>query len=163
MHPIKVTERDKSSNEVKIHFIGYSNEYDEQRDANQLANNEKLALGRYAPRFFTSAQSLEDRVGAMFCRLARKIKFGLFSSKREFPEVRMEECIDMNIYQENLADNGVVQKSRGRNFRCVNENRKLCDILRNKCYERILNVNGDFCYVVAGKVRFQIYEKNPVR
>ena len=68
--------------------------------------------------------------------------------------MRIEECIDINIYWEYLADNGVVKKSKGRNVHCSNENRKLCNILGNKWYERILNVCGDLCYVVAGKVRF---------
>lgn len=53
--------RDKSSNKVKIHVIRYSNEYDECRDADLLANNEQLALDRYERRFFTSDQSLEDK------------------------------------------------------------------------------------------------------
>lgn len=105
---------------------------------------------------------MEDRAGAMFCGLARKIKFGLFSSKRESPEVRIEACIDMDIYQAYLADIGVVKKSRERNVHCLNDNNQLCDILGNKWYERILNINGDFCDVVAGTVRFWLHEKNPV-
>ncbi|KAJ7391236.1 hypothetical protein OS493_019367 [Desmophyllum pertusum] len=36
MYPIEITERDKGSNKVKIHFIGYANEYDEWRDTDQL-------------------------------------------------------------------------------------------------------------------------------
>jgi len=151
--------RDKNSSKIKIHFIGYSNEHDEWRDADQLQNDEKLALGRYTPRFLLSNQSLEDRAGAMFCGLARKIKFGLFSSKRESPEVRIEACIDMDIYQAYLADIGVVKKSRERNVHCLNENDQLCNILGNKWCERLLNINGEFCYVVAGTVRFWIMKR----
>ena len=39
-HALKIAERDKSSNKVKIHFIRCSNEYVDWRDAEQLANNE---------------------------------------------------------------------------------------------------------------------------
>ena len=99
----------------------------------------------------------------MFCRLAREIKFGLFSSKRESPAVRIETCIDMDIYQVYLSDIGVVRESRGRNVHYLNNNRQLCNILGNKWHERILNINGDFCYVIAGTVQFWLHEKNPVK
>ena len=99
----------------------------------------------------------------MFCGLARKIKFGLFSSKRESPEVQIEACIDMDIYQAYLADIGVVKKSRERNVHCLNDNNQLCDILGNKWYERILNINGDFCYVVAGTVHFGFMKRIQLR
>lgn len=99
----------------------------------------------------------------MFCRLAREIKFELFSSKRESPAVRIETCVNVDIYQIYLTDIGVVKKSRGRNVHCITDNRQLCDILGNKWYERILNINGDFCYVVAGTVQFWLHEKNSVK
>ena len=59
-------------------------------------------------------------------------------------------------------DIGVVKKSRERNVHCVNENHQLCNILGKKWYERIPNMNGDFCYVVSGTVQFWLHEKNPV-
>lgn len=80
---------------------------------------------------------MQDRAGAMFCGLARKIKLGLFSSQR-----------DIDIYQEYLADIRVVKKHRQRNVDCVNENDQLCNMV--KWYEKILNIKGDFCYVSAG-------------
>lgn len=88
----------------------------------------------------------------MFCGFVRKIKFGLFLSKREFFEVRIEVCIDMDIYQVYLVDIGVVKKLRERNVYSLNDKNQFCDFLGNKWYERILNINGDFCYVVVGRV-----------
>ena len=117
--------RDKNSNRIKW------------RVTDQLENDEKLALGRYKLWFILSNQSLQDRAGAMFCGLARKIKLGLFSSQR-----------DIDIYQEYLADIRVVKKHRQRNVDCVNENDQLCNMV--KWYEKILNIKGDFCYVSAG-------------
>lgn len=128
-----------------------------------MTNTEKLSLGRYVPRNIPSDQSLEDRAGAMFYRLTKAIKCSLFSSKRESPDIRIEELFEMDIYQKYMANVGVIRKSRGRDVHCLNYNAQLCCILGNKWYERILNVNGDFCFVVKGTVRFWLHDKNPIK
>ena len=55
--------------------------------------------------------SLSDRVSTFFTHLRRKIKFSLFSSKREDPDVRIEEPIDMDIYEQLLKSKGVTNVS----------------------------------------------------
>ena len=110
-----------------------------------------------------SNQSLEDRAEAMFCCLTREIKFGLFSRKRDSPAVRIETCMNMDICQVYLSDIGVVRKSGERNVNYLNNNRQLCNILGSKWHKRMLNINGDFCYVVAGTVQCWLHEENPVK
>lgn len=99
--------RDKNSNRIKW------------RVADQLENDEKLALGYYKLWFILSNQPLQDRAGAMFCGLARNIKLSLFSSQS-----------DIDIYQEYLADIRVVKKPRHRNVHGVNENDQLCNMVK---------------------------------
>lgn len=50
----------------------------------------------------------------------------------------------MDIYQQYLSKIGVITKSRGRNVHVVDNIGDLCDILGDKWYERILNINGIF-------------------
>lgn len=144
--------------------MGYSNDFDEWRDGEQVVSGEKeQQFGRLLPRFVPGNDSLSDRASALFYHLGKEIKIGLFSSKRESPDVRIEERIDLDIYQDYFRNIGVVMKSRGRDVHVVNDNNDLCDILGSKWFERILNVNGDFCYVVSGTVRFWLHERKAVK
>ena len=160
---LQIVDRDKIQNKVKIHFIGYSSDFDEWRDGDDLVDSEKSSLGRFIPRFTPSEDSLSDRASALFSRLSREIKFSLFSTKRESLEVRIEMQIDMDIYYTHLQNIGFVKKSRGREVHCVDNNSQLCDLLGSKWFERIQNVNGDFCYVIPGTVTFWLHEKKPVK
>ena len=45
---------------------------------------------RLQKKITPTEKSLDDRVGAFFDKLGREIKFALFSTKRESPEVRIE-------------------------------------------------------------------------
>lgn len=160
---MQIVDRDKIKNKVKIHFVGYSSDLDEWRDGDDLINNEKNSLGRLLPRFTPSEDSLPDRASTLLNCLSREIKFSLFSTKRESPDVRIEEQIDMDIYHKYFQNIGLIKKSRGRDVHCVDNNFELCDLLGNKWFERIQNVNGDFCYVTPGTVRFWLHEKKAVK
>ena len=160
---LQIVDRDKIQNKVKIHFIGYSSDFDEWRDGDDLVDSEKSSLGRFVTRFTPSEDSLSDRASALFSRLSREIKFSLFSTKRESLEVWIEMQIDMDIYYTHLQNSGFVKKSRGREVHCVDNNSQLYDLPGSKWFERIQNVNGDFCYVIPGTVTFWLHEKKPVK
>lgn len=87
----------------------------------------------------------------------------MYSRKKESPDVRIEERVDQDIYDEYLRNIGVVKKFRGGNVHVVNSNADICHVLGDKWSERIINVNGDFCYVVAGTTRFWLNEKRPLK
>ena len=110
-----------------------------------------------------SVDSLPDRASAFFYTLGKTVKASLYSSKRESPDVRIEERIDADIYDNYLQNIGVVKKFRGKNVHALNNNSDMCQILGSKWFERIVNVNGDFCYVVRITVRFWLNEKKPVK
>ena len=160
---MQIIDRDKSSNRVKIHFVGYSEDFDEWRNADSFVNSEKSDLGRLLPRFMPSEDSLPDRASALFSHLSKEIKFALFSTKRESPGVRIEERIELDIYHKYLQNIGVVKKLRGHDVHCVDNNFDLCDLLGDKWFERIQNINGDFCYVTPGTVQFWLHEKKAVK
>lgn len=56
-----------------------------------------------------------------------------------------------------------MKKLRGHDVHCVDNNFDLCDLLGDKWFERIQNINGDFCYVTPGTVQFWLHEKKAVK
>ena len=46
---LQIVDRDKIQNKVKIHFIGYSSDFDEWRDGDDLVDSEKSSLGHFVP------------------------------------------------------------------------------------------------------------------
>lgn len=155
--------RNKSANKVKIHYVGYPETDDEWRSCDELVADG--ALGRVLPSFIPSGESLEDRA-VLFCdRLSRKIKQSLFSTKRESPEVRIEQEIEADIFNYCFKHIGVVKDSRGRLVHCVNSpvDPDLNKLFGNKWSERILNANGDFCYVTKGTIQFWTHKKSFIK
>ncbi|CAB4031443.1 Hypothetical predicted protein [Paramuricea clavata] len=58
LYPIEIIDRDKCSNKVKIHYTGYSSEFDEWRDATEVSNGEQSRkFGRLTQRFEPSVNS----------------------------------------------------------------------------------------------------------
>ena len=160
---LQIIDRDKDSKKVKIHFVGYPSDCDKWTDGDAINNGETPNLGRLQPQFKPSDDSLTDRASAFLCYLGKEMKISLFSLKKESPNVRIEHRINMGVYQEFLKDIGVITKSRGRDVHLVNNNTDLCGILGSKWYERIINFNGDFCYVIPNTVRFWLHEKRAVK
>jgi hypothetical protein len=102
---------------VKVHYIGYPGNYDEWRRCSELADG---GIGRVLTPFEPSNVSLEDRV-ALFCdRIKRKIKHTLFATKRESPEVRIEQEIEKDVFEHYFKHVGVIKYHRGREIHCVN-------------------------------------------
>ena len=91
MFLFKIIDRDKHFNKVKIHFVGYSSDFDEWRDGDQVINGEKPnQFGRLQPLFEPDEESLSDRASILFSYLAKDIKNRLYSSKKESPDIRIE-------------------------------------------------------------------------
>jgi hypothetical protein len=61
-------------------------------------------LGFLTQRFQQSVDSLPDRADAFFYNLAKAVKVSLYSSKRESPNIRIEEQIDTDIYNNYLKN-----------------------------------------------------------
>lgn len=100
---------------MKIYFVGYSNKFDEWRDGDGIVNGEKSSrIGRVMQRFEPNIDSLPDIASTFFYYLRKAITIALYSSKRESPNIWMEEQIDIDIYEEYVRNIGVLKKSRGR-------------------------------------------------
>ena len=148
---------------MKVHYVGYPETDDEWRSCEELVA--EGALGRVLPSFIPTGESLEDRA-ALFCdRLSRKIKLSLFSTKRESPEVRIEQEIEADVFNHWFKNIGVVKDSRGRHVHCIDSpiDPELTKLFGNKWSERILNANGDFCYVTKGTIQFWTHKKSFIK
>ena len=75
---------------AKIHFVGFSHEYDERRD------NERnyFPFVRLEKMFFPAEGPLEDRGNIFHGRLYRCIKRKLWSGRKDDPEVRKELTVE---------------------------------------------------------------------
>ena len=134
---MQIVDRDKATNRVKVHYIGYLEGDDEWVSCTELKN--ERTLGQVAPCYVPSESSLEDRA-ALFCdRLRRKIKLSLFATKRESPEVRVEQEIEQDVYDSYFKKVGEVKHNRGRAVHCVDSpcDPGLVELLGEKWYERI--------------------------
>ena len=147
---------------MKVHYKGYPETYDEWRPCSELAEG---GIGRVLPCFIPSNESIEDRA-ALFCdRMQRKIKHSLFSSKRETPEVRIEQEIEMDVFEHYFKRIGTVRNFKGREVHCINSpvHPELNRLFGNKWNERILNKNGDFSFVTKGTIQFWTHNRNPIK
>jgi uncharacterized protein with LGFP repeats len=92
-------------------------------------HKESSMLGFLTQRFEPSVDSLPDRADNFFYNLAKAVKVSLYSSKRESPDIRIEERIDTDIYNNYLKNIGLVKKFRGKDVHAVNNNSEMCQIM----------------------------------
>lgn len=89
----------------------------------------------------------------------------LFSSKRESPEIRVEQEIEMDVYEHYFKRIGDVKIDKGRAVHCVHSpaDPALVDLLGEKWSERILNINNDFSFVTKGTIQFWTHTKAAIK
>ena len=73
--------------QLKIHFVGFSHEYDEWRDYDNERNLD-FPFVRLEKMFFPAECPLEDRGNIFHGRLYRCIKRKLWFRRKDDPEVR---------------------------------------------------------------------------
>ena len=85
LYVVEVVEVDTTRKQLKIHFVGFSHEYDEWRDYDNERNY--FPFVRLEKMFFPAEGPLENRGSIFHWRLYRCIKRKLWSND---PEVRIE-------------------------------------------------------------------------
>ena len=143
--------------------MGFDAKFDEWRSCEEMSTSQ--CIGSVRRRFCAGHVSLEDRSSLFFDRLARKVKHQLFATKKESPEIRIEEVIERDIYDAYLTQVGDFKWVKGKKVHCVEkaEDEHFCGLLGLKWNERILNRNGDFSYVVRGTIQFWLHQKSPIK
>jgi len=149
LYSVVVTDVEKIGKRVKIHYVGYSERYDESRSC----GTDDILFQRMEPLFIPSAPSFDDRAELFHSELYREIKRTLYSGRKDDPATRIEIRIDQDVFDGGLASAGESRKERGNNVYRVNSNQALDRFLGVKWDERIFNENGDFASVIEGTVR----------
>ena len=87
-YDVGVIEVDTTRKQLKIHFAGFSHEYDEWRDYDNERNC--FPFVRLEKMFFPAEGPLEARGNIFPGRLYRCIRRKLWSGRKDDPEVRKE-------------------------------------------------------------------------
>ena len=108
--------------------------------------------------FVPTDESIEDRTQSFYGQISREIKRKLWSGHREDPEIRIDINVDHDVFMRGLGNiPGFME--RGRMVFRVEKNRVLDLLFGQKWDERILNLNGDFAYVMERNCKILAWQK----
>ena len=143
LYPIEVVEEAENGERVKIHYVGWSDKYDEWRSRADIV----LPPSSYDPNR----------------ELAYRIKQSLNSGARHEPQVRIELTLDQHVYATGLKNSGTyVCSRRGHNIYAIQQYKDLSPLLGDKWYMRGINDRLDFCYVNLSTVRYWLHQRKAV-
>ena len=155
-----ITDVDKVGKRVKIHYVGYSERYDEWGACESEDNN---LFQRMELLSSPSSSSFDDRMELIHGELYREIKRKLCSGRKDDPSTRVEVRIDQDVFNGGLALAGKAKTERGKVVHSIDCNQTSNHLLGLKWDERIFNENGDFAFVIEGTVRFWLARRNPIQ
>lgn len=161
LHEVEIVDVNKERKQMKIHFVGLSEEFDEWRDYD--GERDYSPLVRLEKVFLPNGGSMEDRRNIFHDQLYRVIKRKLWSGRRDDPEVRIEMNVDPDVFSTGLGQVTLSTSQRGKDVYSVTDNRLLDGVLGLKWDERIMNSSGDFAYVEKNTVRFWMTKKTPIQ
>lgn len=157
LYEIEVKEVDEEGKRVKIHFIGFSDGFDEWRP--YVGNN--FPIVRLECKFKPSTGSIDARLHLFQDRLYREVKQKLYSGREDDPEIKIEIPVEEDVFEVSIATAARARRERSKQvYRICN--RDVDNFLGVKWDERILNGNGDYAFVIEGTVRFWLTERNPI-
>ena len=148
LYDIEIVDEDEESDRVRIHYVGYSSEYDEWRNRSEIVVRPPQTV--IPPRV--------DPVNFSFSNLLCAIKKQLKPS-REDPTIRIqlpfeeEDC-------EFLIQKGT--KCKNSNQFKMNSYSELDGVLGEDWHYRVVNTRGDFSFIVLETVRFHVYRPKPI-
>ena len=150
LYPIEIVERDTINSRVKIHYIGYSTNEDEWRNAAEILD-------------FTPPKPLISPTFSLYQELALKIKRSLQGSRKASPEVKIEMDFDNIIFDGGLKRVGKLRTvQRGVNVYGITAYNDLDNLLGSKWFIRCFNSNGDFGYAILKTVTFMLKKRRPL-
>ena len=142
LYPIEIIERDPNdTSRIKIHYIGYSTDYDEWRSCSEIVDlahpSDQLPTLTSSPGF------------SLYDRLASRIKNSLKSPRKSSPEVRIDIDFDCELFNRDMKRLGQPkEKKSGNEVYSIVHYSDLDTVLGAKWFIRGLNDAGDFCYAI---------------
>lgn len=160
LYEVEIKEVDREKKCVRIHFKGYDSRFDEWRPYDQ--EGEYFPFIRHEkPRVLTPT-SLDDRADHFVDVLYRAIKRSLKSGRKDDPEVRLDVDVSEDVFTRVLGSVTAGVAERGKLVYNISSNRMLDGIFGQKWDERIVNIRGDYCFVLEGTVTFWLGRKSSI-
>ena len=147
LYDVEIVE--EKGSEVRVHYCGYSSEYDEWKP--------KVDIKYVAPPF----QQREEDFSPL-THLACCIKKGLLPSRSGDPEVRIQVPCDIpsfRVLQEvakPLSERGTMERYK------ILQYSDLDNVLGQKWHFRVVNEAGDFSYVILETLSFYLTKGKPI-
>ena len=101
LYPVVVTDVEKIGKRMKIHYVIYSERYNEWQPYDTEDSNPPFQ--RMESLRIPSSTSLEGRTELVHGELYRAIKRKLYSGQKDDPTTRVEIRIDQDVFDEGLA------------------------------------------------------------
>ena len=152
LYDIEVIEED--GGQVKVHYKGYGSEYDEWKPKTEIVLRGPEFFGNVAEESFSP-----------LTELARCIKKRLLPTKSDDPEVRIQIPCDNGSFRE-LQQKAMLlgRCARGGSDQYTITNYcDLNDILGERWHLRVVNLIGDFSYVILKTISFYISKSRPIQ
>ena len=150
LYPVTVVDDDGSR--YKVHYIGYSESFDEWRDYSEVKVIDSASVDEVDATEFS-----------LYTDLAQRIKPSLKSATKESPLVRIEMPFDHIVFDGGLGVCGVKKSFvRGSQRYCISAYKDLNHLLGLNWHVRGINKNGDFCYVLLDTLVYYLYHRRPL-
>ena len=142
LYEIEVLEEE---DRIKVHYTGYSSRYDEWLRRSEIV-------------FKPPKQHAHEPDFSLLSVLACSIKKSLTVSRKADSAVRIQLPFDMTEFQR-LVEKG---KSLGNSRYGLQSYSDINELLGDKWHLRIININGDFSYVILETVSFYLIRPKPI-
>ena len=151
LYPITVVEQE--NNKVKVHYVGYSSDFDEWKKEDEL---ECLPDEEEEASHTTTAAAIEPyQPYSLFRTLRLKIKQALTCGRKASPVINIVMPFDKMQFDGGLKTAGILSKTvQGVQHYKISHYRDLNPWLGSRWHYRGLNDAGDYGYVVLETVDF---------
>jgi hypothetical protein len=154
LYEVEIKEVDQENKRVCIHFKGYDSQFDEWRPYDR--EGEYFPFILHEKQQVLTTMSLVDRADHFIDVVYRGIKRNLNSGRKDDPDVRLEIDVSEDVFTRVFGSVAAGVMERGRLIYTISSNRVLDDILGQKWDERIVNIRGDYCFVIEGIVEYKV-------
>jgi len=151
---VKIIE--KEDTRVKVHYIGYSNKFDEWKDESEVEvlHSKKLSV---------VDESTTYKPFSLYDKLHIKIKRALFCNRTASPIIKITMPFDLVLFDGGLKLAAVPSKKTGGiQYYKVTNYWDLNHLLGANWHFRCININGDYGYVIKDTLEFCIRKSRPL-
>ena len=155
LYPIEVVARRES--QVRIHYIGYDDDYDEWREADDL-----VPLNQDDNRTNTNHTTIIQPFNLHF-ELGVKIKQALVCGKKQSPRVIIDIGFDYLLFQGGLQVAGVTTEMvRGIQRYTLKRYHDLDHLLGENWHYRGINSRGDYAFIILDTIEYYLSKRRAI-